>query len=208
MKSKFAEDAMRWEAGELPLDELEARHPEQDVRDLAEVWGQLAAIAEGPTPDPEPGWTALRAQLPAPLHRHEGLRRTEGLRWRARRTVAAAMAAALIGGTSIAYAAGVEPVRRGVDEVVDHVGGFFFGNESGNTSSDQDDSDRGDQVNTGTDQGNSGADQGNSNQGDQGTTGADQGNSGTDQGNTGTNQGSSDQGAQGNSGADQGHTGQ
>lgn len=170
MTKGFADDAVRWESGELSLDELEARHPGRDVRGLADLSGRFAAIAESPTPDPEASWTALRDRLPVRMWTPERVQR------RVRRSLVAAAAAAMLAGTSIAYAAGVEPVRHQVDRIVSSVVDLVSGEDAGNSHD-------GDQGNAGrsgdsVDQGSS-DELGNSDEGGQGNTGEQ---AGSDQG--------------------------
>ena len=221
---------MLWESGELPLAELETLHPYEDVPRLAALGGQMAAIAETATPDPEAGWAELRGRLSEREREHGrgGALSSARLQWRARRLLVAAVSAALVGGTSIAYAAGVEPVRREVNEIIERVSNLFTGHNAGdadadpaNTGTDQnptrDDTggsgtgqdSSGGQNGSGTDQGGSGqGGQGGSGHGGQGGSGTDQGGSGQgDQGNSGRDQGGSGQGDQGNSGTDQGGSG-
>ena len=204
---------MLWESGELPLAELQTLHPREDVPRLVALWGQMAAIAEASTPDPEAGWAELRGRLSEREPGSEGALKSARVQWRARRLVVAVASAALIGGTSIAYAAGVEPVRREVNEIVGRVSNLFTGHDAGddadpaNTGTDQGDSTRNDTGSSGTGQDSSGSQsgsgrdqigsgqggQGGSGQGGQGGSGQDgQGNSGQDgQGNSATDQGGS-----------------
>ncbi len=119
MNKRFHDDALRWEEGSLSRSEFIARHPEVDVAGLVGLHDGLASMAIEPTPDPQPRWVAIEERLPArhPKITHVSLR--------SRRTVLAMSAAAIIGGTSVAYAAGVTPVRAGVDRVVDSVTHLF-----------------------------------------------------------------------------------
>lgn len=122
MRRSLATDLARWEAGTLSASELEQAHPHEEIASLLAVHTGLSSLAAEPCPDPESGWAALRDRLPdhpIPLHRPASKR--------ARRTIVAAVAAASLAGSSIAYAAGVEPVRRGVDAIVDGVAGVFGG---------------------------------------------------------------------------------
>jgi len=117
MTDRFLDDAARWEAGGLAMDEFEARHPRRDVRGLVGLAEALSAMATPPVSDPEMSWETLRDQLPV---------RISAVHVRkARRSVVVAVAAATLATTSVAYAAGVGPVRRSVDRVVTTVVGVF-----------------------------------------------------------------------------------
>jgi hypothetical protein len=110
----------RWEAGDLPLTEVEARHPAAGVHGLADLHAHLSALLEeDPILETAGVWMEIRGRLQSPASPFRG-----GLRRRVvRPLVAAAAAVLLLGG--IAYGAGVEPVREGVDRVVRVVKGFF-----------------------------------------------------------------------------------
>jgi hypothetical protein len=231
MSRSLAEDAARWETGLLTLDELESLHPGEDVRRLVDLSGLLAAVGEMPTPDPAAAWAAFQDQLP------ERLRPVERIQRRFRRALVPIMAAAALGGTSVAYAAGVEPVRHGVDRIAHNVADLFNrddGNQGnvdnggqgdvsgggrgdsdesdeGNAGSGESDSDQSNDGNTGTNEGNEGSEGNEGNEGgedDQGNIGADQ----DEEGNGGTNEDDT-QGDEGNTGTgdssegDQGNTG-
>jgi hypothetical protein len=115
-----------WEAGDLPLIEVAARHPEAGVHGLADLHARLSLLLEEDSILETAGvWVEIRSRLHAP---------PSPLRARLRRrvvhpVVAAAAAVLLIGG--IAYASGVEPVREGVDRVVRVVTGMFDDDRKG-----------------------------------------------------------------------------
>jgi hypothetical protein len=106
------EDLALWEAGLLSLEEVEARHPEDDVRGLVELWARLQAEGRRPAPDPEPGWAALE-----PLLEPRGAVMSPWRRGTVRRTLVL-VAAAVLGLGAVAYAAGPEGLRREVNGAV------------------------------------------------------------------------------------------
>lgn len=107
---RFERDLERWESGEASELSLEFDHPEQDVRGLVELQQRLRGLSSEPAPDPEPGWAALRERLPARPRRSA---------WTpSRLRLVAAVAAALLAAASIAYAAGLGPVRRAIDGIL------------------------------------------------------------------------------------------
>jgi hypothetical protein len=124
--SRLADDMARWEAGDLPLTEVEARHPATGVHGLADLHAHLSALLEeDPILETAGVWMEIRGRLQSPASPFRG-----GLRRRVvRPLVAAAAAVLLLGG--IAYGAGVEPVREGVDRVVRVVKGFFHDDRKG-----------------------------------------------------------------------------
>ena len=64
MNLDLEEDLQRWEAHTASLDEIEAHHPGQDVRGLAELHARLALLSHEATPDPYTGWELLKNRLP------------------------------------------------------------------------------------------------------------------------------------------------
>ncbi|HET7869678.1 MAG TPA: hypothetical protein VFM85_05105 [Actinomycetota bacterium] len=66
MNRRLEEDLERWEAGLVPLAELEERHPRSEVHDLTELHSRLTELGREATPDPELGWQRLSARLPEP----------------------------------------------------------------------------------------------------------------------------------------------
>ena len=105
MSERLDEDLARWEAGELSLRELEDRYPEGYVRELLSLHDRLVDLTVEETPDPEPGWVAMRPRLRP--------RRVPN-RWirvgrRAHRPAVFAAAAVMLAG-GLAFAA--EPVRQ------------------------------------------------------------------------------------------------
>ena len=114
MSGRLDEDLARWEAGELSLPELENRHPEGYVRELLSLHDRLVDLTVEETPDPEPGWVAMRPRLRP--------RRVPN-RWirvgrRAHRPAVFAAAAVMLAG-GLAFAA--EPVRQVVARVFSDV---------------------------------------------------------------------------------------
>ncbi|HUP68436.1 MAG TPA: hypothetical protein VM142_01350 [Acidimicrobiales bacterium] len=113
MRNRLAGDLGRWEAGELSLVELEARHPGHDVGALVGVHARMAALTDEPVPDPEPAWAALSAALAA--HPRAATRR----RPPSRRRFVAAIVAAMIAVPAVSYAAAPEAVRAVARHVTD-----------------------------------------------------------------------------------------
>jgi hypothetical protein len=114
MSGRLDEDLARWEAGELTLPELEDRYPEGHVRELLSLHDRLVDLTLEETPDPEPGWEAMRPRLRP---------RRIPTRWirvgrRAHRPAVIAAAAVLLAG-GLAFAA--EPVRQVVARVLGDV---------------------------------------------------------------------------------------
>jgi len=133
MKRSFGDDALLWETGQLSLGELTSRHPGEDAAGLVALFGRLENAADAPASDPEAGWAVLRERLPERLSDWSPAARPVfgDLRGRLRRSLVAASVAtaALVGGTSIAYAAGVEPVRHEVDRIVSTISNLFPGHD-------------------------------------------------------------------------------
>ncbi len=113
-----------WEAGGLSLEEVERRHPDEDVQGLADLHITLSLLTEeGPPSDADRTWSLVEERLGSRSGRRSA-------RVRPLRTAVAAATAVLVlaGG---AYAAGVDPVREAVDAVWDAVTGLFAGEDSG-----------------------------------------------------------------------------
>lgn len=104
----FDEDLARWEAGELSIDELATAYPDEDVRGIASVHAAFAGIAREPVPDASASWERLGARLPA---------RARVGRAR-RRAIVIGLAAAMLMGSAIAYAAAPSGVRGVVRTIV------------------------------------------------------------------------------------------
>jgi hypothetical protein len=119
---QLAEDMARWEAGGLPLVEVQARHPDAGVGGLAKLHDQLSSVlGEDPPLEAAGIWMTIRPLLQErPVPWGDRVRRKV-----VRPLVAAAAAAFLLAG--IAFAAGVEPVRQSVDTVVRVVKEVFDG---------------------------------------------------------------------------------
>lgn len=114
MRRPLDRDLQRWEAGELSLAEIEARHPGQDVEALVGLHARVARLGSHPVPDPEAAWELLRTRL-AP-------RRSETPRLRphrSRRRVVAAVVAVVIAAPAVSYAAAPDAVRAVAREVTD-----------------------------------------------------------------------------------------
>ncbi|HXF57674.1 MAG TPA: hypothetical protein VNO34_08935 [Actinomycetota bacterium] len=111
--TRLEEDLARWEAELLSFEELEARHPGEDLRGLVDLWARLQAEGQRPVPDPAAGWAALEPLLEprtgagVPLWRRRVVRRAVVL-----------VAAAVLGVGAVAYAAGPEGLRREVNGAV------------------------------------------------------------------------------------------
>jgi hypothetical protein len=114
MSGRLDEDLARWEAGELTLPELEDRYPDGDVRELVTLHDRLVDLTAEETPDPQPGWVAMRTRLP-PRRIPNRLARVG--RRAHRPAVVAAVAAVLAGG----FAFAAEPVREAVSRVLGDV---------------------------------------------------------------------------------------
>lgn len=113
MRDRLGSDLGRWEAGELSLVELEARHPGHDVGSLVGVHARMAALTGEPVPDPEPAWAVLSTVLAA--HPRAATRR----RPPSRRRFVAAIVAAMIAMPAVSYAAAPDAVRAVARQVTD-----------------------------------------------------------------------------------------
>jgi hypothetical protein len=114
MNGRLDEDLARWEAGELSLRELEDRYPEEYVRELLSLHHRLVDLTIEETPDPEPGWVAMRPRLRPRRIPNRWIR----IGRRAHRPAMVAAAAVLLAG-GLAFAA--EPVRQVVARVFSDV---------------------------------------------------------------------------------------
>jgi Bacterial Ig domain len=117
MSERLDQDLARWEEGEISFDEVAARHPVQDARDLRRLRDRLAVLATEPTPEPDPGWAALKEQL---ADRRPSLLRRVGQR--AYRPVLVAAAVTLV---TAGLALGLESVRQGAVWFLRTVAGFL-----------------------------------------------------------------------------------
>jgi len=116
---RLDEDLELWEQGELSLEALEARHPGEHARGLADVHGRLVALAEEPVPDLERSWEELRGRLPSLDATASGRRRGAP-----RRLLIALAATLLVGGTAYASSPGfwndrVADIGAGIRELVE-----------------------------------------------------------------------------------------
>jgi hypothetical protein len=125
MSRTFGRDASRWERGELSREDLQARHPQVDLTAVSTLERDLEALAEGPAPDVDRIWFMVGSRIDDRSRVERARPSSRGVT--SRRAVVALATAAMLGGTSIAYAAGLQPVRRGVDSVVSSVRGLFGG---------------------------------------------------------------------------------
>jgi hypothetical protein len=105
MSKQLDQDLASWEEGEISFDEVAARHPVKDARELRRLRDRLAVLATESTPEPDPGWAALKEQL---ADRRPGLLRRVGQR--AYRPVLVAAAVTLF---TAGLALGLESVRHG-----------------------------------------------------------------------------------------------
>lgn len=114
MRRPLDDDLQRWEAGELSLAEIEARHPGQDVEALVGLHARVARLGSHPVPDPEAAWELLSTRLEP--------RRSETARprpHRSRRRVVAAVVAVVIAAPAVSYAAAPDAVRAVARDVTD-----------------------------------------------------------------------------------------
>jgi hypothetical protein len=223
MNEKLIEALDAWEAGDLPADELVARHPEAAA--IFAVHQKLWALTHEPTPDPERSLAIVRRRIAEPPAVARPRRVSKAL-------VAALVAAALTGSAAIAAPGAVRSVVDGVRHGIERL---FGSNEAGDTGTNQTppsssepavgslensgDNEDGNAPGNGENQGGSGDEQGDSgsggtNEGDQGSQGnedesSDQGDQGQDEPQGGGDQqggGSEDQqsGGQGQGGQGQG----
>ncbi|MBI3648741.1 MAG: hypothetical protein HY240_08335 [Actinobacteria bacterium] len=98
------DDMSSWEAGDLPLEELERRHSGDGVRGMIALHERMSAVAAEPVPAPAEGWPEVQRRLSA--------RPTSG---RARRVVVGALVAAVL--TASVAAASPDAVKSVVDQV-------------------------------------------------------------------------------------------
>jgi hypothetical protein len=124
MRRRLAEDLAAWEAGEVSLEEIEARRPGLEVRTLVDLHERLRALTVVATPDPETSWASLSGMLPgrdtqAVVAPHAARGSVEMVspanRRHVRRTLVAAIAAVMLLGSAALAAPGA--VRAGVDVV-------------------------------------------------------------------------------------------
>ena len=118
--SSLARDLIRWEKGELTLEQVESAHPEAGVRELMRLHTRLSMLRAIPLPDVEKAWSMTLPALEGGSTQRTAAAppRSSRLRDWARRPLAASFAALFMSGGA-AYAAGVEPVQRAVDGVLD-----------------------------------------------------------------------------------------
>jgi hypothetical protein len=126
MNPDLEEDLQRWEARTASLDEIEALHPGQDVRGLAELHARLGLLTQEATPDPQAGWELLQNRLPEKVPSYvridqQGRRRRYP---RTRRRVAIlALAAALMLTSGLAVAGALPaPAQNAIANVAGRLG--------------------------------------------------------------------------------------
>jgi hypothetical protein len=126
MNPDLEEDLQRWEARTASLDEIEALHPGQDVRGLAELHARLGLLTQEATPDPQAGWELLQNRLPEKLpsyvHIDQPGRRRRYPRTR-RRVAILALAAALMLTSGLAVAGALPaPAQNAIANVAGRLG--------------------------------------------------------------------------------------
>jgi hypothetical protein len=125
MNLDLEEDLQRWEAGTASLDEIDAHHPGQDVRGLAELHARLALLSQEATPDPYTGWELLKNRLPdkVPNVRVDRPGRRRRYSRTRKRVVVLALAAALMLTSGLAVAGALPaPVQDAIANVADRLG--------------------------------------------------------------------------------------
>lgn len=100
------DDLRAWEAGFISAELVTDRHPDADVSSLLAAHQRLRLAESAPTPDVTTAWAALAPRLPD--------RSRPALRWR--RSIMAAVAAAVITVPGVAYATQA-PVRHAVNDL-------------------------------------------------------------------------------------------
>ena len=126
MNPDLEQDLERWEAGTASLDEIDAQHPGQDVRGLAELHARLALLAQETTPDPQARWELLENRLPERVPNPVRIDRP-GRRRRYRRTgrrvTVFGLAAALMLTSGLAVAGALPaPAQNAIANVAGHLG--------------------------------------------------------------------------------------
>ena len=116
------EDLIAWEKGRLSLTELKRRHPGPEVDEILDVRDRLISIDDAVTP---PAWASVQKRLA-----ERPLRPIARLRAAAARPLVIGAAASVLG-TSVAAAAGVDPISRGVRAVWRDVTGIFQEGDDG-----------------------------------------------------------------------------
>lgn len=102
-------DLIRWESGELTLEDVESMHPDVGIRELVRVHTRLAMLRAIPMPDVDRAWTMTVSKLEP--RSEPALQRMRG--WVRKPLIASFASVVMTGGA--AYAAGVGPVERAVD---------------------------------------------------------------------------------------------
>lgn len=126
MNPDLEEDLQRWEAGTASLDEIDALHPGQDVRGLAELYARLALLAQEPTPYPQAGWELLKNRLPEKVSndvRIDGSGRMRRYPRTRKRMVVVGLAAALMLTSGLAVAGALPaPAQNAIANVAGRLG--------------------------------------------------------------------------------------
>ena len=126
MNPDLEQDMERWEAGTASLDEIDAQHPGQDVRGLAELHARLALLAQETTPDPQARWELFENRLPEKVPNPVRIDRP-GRRRRyprtGKRVIVLGLAAALMLTSGLAVAGALPaPAQNAIANVAGHLG--------------------------------------------------------------------------------------
>jgi hypothetical protein len=191
MNEQLFEALTDWEAGDLSIEELVARHPE--VAGILDVHERLSALAAEPGPDPEQSLAAVREQIADRPAISRPKRASKVF-------VAALVAAALSGSAAIAAPGAVRSVVDGVRGGIERIFGSEGPDDPGTSSTpvtrspDQESSESPGQDDEGNGPDGSGDGQGDSEQQQEGPTqgGVDEGSQG-DEGGGDEQQGSGDE---------------
>jgi hypothetical protein len=113
MTEQMFDDLSAWEAGELPLAELERTHAGEPILNLVAIHQALSAIAIEPVPDPAMGWIEVRERMDVRRPSSSG---------RVHRVIAGALVAAVLSASAAfaaprAFHAVVDGIRHGVHSV-------------------------------------------------------------------------------------------
>jgi hypothetical protein len=126
MNPDLEKDLQRWEAGRASLDEIDAHHPGQDVRGLAELHARLALLAQEATPDPQAGWELLKDRLPEKVPnavRTDRPGRRRRYRRAGKRVAVLGLAAAVMLTSGLAVAGALPaPAQNAIANIAGHLG--------------------------------------------------------------------------------------
>jgi hypothetical protein len=107
--SPLERDLIRWERGEVTLEDVEAAHPEVGIHELVRVHTRLSMLRAIPMPDVERAWSMTISRLDDRAEPMMARMRA----WVRKPLIASFASVVMTGGA--AYAAGVDPVERAVD---------------------------------------------------------------------------------------------